>query len=963
MKQLFIAILLTVSSGYFCLLNAQPIVNAEKAEAISEMSAGRYGEAIDLLNRYIAAMPQQADGYDLRGECYEKRQQFELSVYDYRSARKLEPNNKKILADLKRATNTWYTLLYNEIEGYKREIAIDPTKPNNYLNIGKCYKNLGEWAVAEEWYDKYLTMAHASPDEIIRYSEILAKTGHIAKGWPILRRYCAEYPNDQRLWSRYGYFSLWLGKNAIAIQAFENALALKPYFKEAIDGLAQAKGNGYIYTVNDTSAMRHYNYGLPPIRPRFVYPIDRYYSILKRRPDDNEIRMKLVVALLNAKRYEEASQQVEILKNDNYDSLNVANLVVRVDSEKTIFYHQQISDYKSKLAADSLDKEAVLKLGLYYSKFQDYDSAMAVYSEYLNKKPNDEEVLFAYAKAQANNRNFFKAQDEMRMLLKMSPDNLKYQLFMAQLDVWVGQDFDEAKAYLKNVLAKEPDNIPALVAISSLSMQQNDFAAAENYMDKIKTLNPDDPSITSLQSAMVMNKYRYKQQTYYAILKQAEALYAEQKCEEALPKYEEFLKNMGPNNIIEKEYADVNACAGHYQKAIDIYTDLLNSGYDFNIDYSRAMAYYSMGDTVTALREFKRIAKANPDDFNSHLYLGDSYFRMHEYSKAMDVYENMQDNMKLDSSQVAIVNQRESWVPPTGFRGILRSFPTYALLTPYASYYTDNEQTRNFISGLRLDLGITSFLSFGVEGFRTTLYSNNPTYYSTAVELTSNTLRWIVTLRLATALTFGVDMGNTTYSTSYSQPVADVYLRSEVANKYSLYGTYSRLDASQVIYSPLLITARLYANLFRAGGYYQTKSGVRFGTDFTYYSFQDQNDGYNFALRIGKYFFPDFMLGYEFYNAGFKFTSPLYYSPSTYISHNLFADWDLIHDSTATVTLGGLLGFVANSNYILREGYIATTIRLADRFTIQGRISGGSSALNVSGYSSFGASLTAYWSL
>ena len=153
-KTIIAAVILVVVLGSSFSLKAQSTADAMKAEALREMQVGRYGEAIDLLNRYISARPQQADGYNLRGLCYEKRQQFEYAVYDYRSARKLEPSNKDINANLERATQTWYTLLYNEIEGYKREIAINPNNPENYLNIGKCYKNLGQWPVAEEWYDK-----------------------------------------------------------------------------------------------------------------------------------------------------------------------------------------------------------------------------------------------------------------------------------------------------------------------------------------------------------------------------------------------------------------------------------------------------------------------------------------------------------------------------------------------------------------------------------------------------------------------------------------------------------------------------------------------------------------------------------------------------------------------------------------------------------------------------------------
>ncbi len=954
-KQIIIFIILLEVLLYSLRINAQSVVEVMKREAQQEMQVGRFGEAIDLLNRYISANPQQAEGYNLRGLCYEKRQQFEFAVYDYRSARKLEPNNKEINSNLARATDTWYSLLYNDIEGYKREIAINPKVPDNYLAIGKAYKNLGQWPVAEEWYDKYLTMEHASPDEIIRYSEILAKNNHIAKGWPILKRYTEEYPNDQRLWSRFGYFSLWLGKTQIAIQAFESSLALKPYFKEAMDGLDEARGKGYIYTVNDTS-YKNFNYGLPPARQTFVYPIDKFFRIVKKDPSDNDTRLRLVKALIQVNRFEEASQQIQIMQNAKYDSVEVTQLSSQVDSLSAIVYKQRIIEYQAKLAADSTNKDAVKNLGLYYSRLQDYDSSIVVYGSYLNRNPNDAEILFMYAQAQADNRDYFKAQDKMQTLLKMDPKNLKYQLFMAELDVWTGQNLDEAKNYLNNVLSQDPNNIAAIVAMSSLSMRNNNFADAESYMDKIKSMNPESPDLKTLQAALTMNKFRYQQEQNFAILKDAETLYGQQKCEDALPLYEKFLANSAQNNAIEKEYADANVCAGHYQKAIDIYTSLLNQGYDFNIDYSRATTYYAMGDSVNSLANFQRLVKDNPDNFNVNMYLGDSYFRMHEYNKARDVYDNMQEKMKLDSSQTAMVNQRYSWMPVTGFRGILGAFPTYTLLTPYASYYADNIGIKNSIQGLRIDLGITSFISVGAEAFRTTLSSN-------LVMINTNTVRWDLTFRLTDALLFGVNFGNTYYNNSFSQPVADVYARNEVPNQYAIYGTYSRLDASQLVYSPYLIGVRINANTFRAGGYYQLKSGLKTSVDYSYLSFSDGNLGYTLAFRIGKYFYPDFLFGYEYYGSGFQKTSFLYFSPQSYSSHNITADWDIIKDTTATVTIGGLIGFVSNSTFILRQAYGLATFRIADRFTLQGRISGGSSFQNYVGYSSWTVGLTAYWAL
>ncbi len=951
----FCKIVIFILLGLCLTVKAQNVTSELKTEAQSEMQSGRYSEAIDLLNKYISAQPQVADGYNLIALCYEKQQRFEDAVYYFRLATKLEPHNSNLRINLNRATNSWYKLLYNEIEGYKREVAINLKDPNNYLAIGKAYKNLGKWLVAEEWYDKFLTLEHASPDEIIRYSDILGKNNHISKGWPILKKYTEEYPNDQRIWTKFGYFSLWLGKYRTAVKAFENALALKPYFKEAINGLDLAKGNGYIYTINDTS-YKNYNYGLSLGRSSFVYPIDRYYRILKNNPLNNKIRFKLIKELYKTNRFEEANQQIQLLENTKYDSIQVAHISQLVDSLQTIYYNTQVVKYKEILAKDSLNKNAVLKLGQAYNKLQEYDSAMYVYENYLKVYPDDKDILYNYAEVEANNRDYFKAQITVKYLLKMEPDNLKYQLFMAELDGWTGQNFDEAEKYLQNVLMKEPDNLRALVAMSFINMQQNDFSLAENYMNKIKTINPYSAQLKSLQSALTLNQFRYKQEKNYAILSEAEKLYSSNKCKEALSKYEEFLRNSPPNPLIEKEFADVNVCAGNYQKAVDIYTDLLKNNYDFNIDYTRATTYYAMGDSIEALSSFKRLADKQPDNFYVSLYLGDSYVRMKEYDEARDVYDRMEKQMKLDSLQISMVKQRYKWLPVTGFRGMLSSFPTYTLITPYGSYYSDNLGIKNNIEGLRVDLGLTTFLSIGAEAFRTNLTSDTS-------NINANTIRFGLTFRLFASTTFGVNFGNTYYLNSINRPITDIFFRSEETNHYSIYGNYSRMDASQIIYAPYLISTRLSANLFRAGGYYQTQSGIKFSADYSNFGFQDGNDGYALSLRLGKYFSKDFILGYEFYNSGFRTQTTHYFSPLTYSSNNVWADWEIYHKSNSTVTIGGLIGFVENSNYILRQAYLNASILVINRLTIQGRISGGSSFQNVVGYSSFAASITAYWAL
>ena len=103
----------------FLLLNLQLFAQNQsevlRFQAQQQIDNGKFGEAINLLNRYISANPNNAVGYNLRGLCFENRKEYENAVYDFRSALKLEPDNKTIKENLNRTVEKWETLLYIEL--------------------------------------------------------------------------------------------------------------------------------------------------------------------------------------------------------------------------------------------------------------------------------------------------------------------------------------------------------------------------------------------------------------------------------------------------------------------------------------------------------------------------------------------------------------------------------------------------------------------------------------------------------------------------------------------------------------------------------------------------------------------------------------------------------------------------------------------------------------------------------
>jgi len=931
---------------------AQINVDAFKTEALKQMQVGRYGEAIDLINKYITAKPKNADGYNIRGLCYEQRNQLELAVYDFRNARKLAPNDKEINANLARATKTWYDQLYLKIDGHRREIAIDPSKPINYLEIGKCYKNLGQWALAEEWYDEYLKREEASADEVIRYSEILAKNNHIEKGERILKRYVEKYPKDHRLWSRYGYFTLWLGKIKIAIEAFRTALDLRPYFLEAQDGLDIALGKGYTYTINDTSYnWRQAQKGQPE------YAIDRYYRLLKRTPSDDETRFLLIKELQNTRRFEEADQQLLILREkyqgqDRWDELYSVN-----QSQKDSVYNAKISELLIEYEKNPLDKNIINKLSDYYSNLQLFDEAMELFQKYLDANPNDNDLEFRYkySKISSWNRDFGTAFDEAEYILGKQSNNLKYQLLYAQLSVWTGQNPDDARAYLTNVLNNEPNNFEAILTMGLLELQSRQFDEAQRYCDIAKTIEPDNLDIATLQSRIDFEKLRAEEDKIYFTLQEARVTAAGGDCDGALPKYEEFFSKAESNRALRLEYAQILICAKYFDRALNVYNELLDQEYDTDIDIERAKLYYYMGDSVMALTEFSRLAQEKPDDFNVQLLLGDSYLRMKDFSKARSIYETLEDKTT-DSSEISLLNMRMGWLPVTGLRAFISSFPSYIILSPDAYYYDDNYNLVVNRYGLRAELGALSFLSLGA-------YAGRGSYTVDGVSYNYSMVKAGTYFLIKNYFTVGLNWGKRYYRGINPSNTFDALISHRKDTTYALSLSYQSVDAMDILFSKYFYSNRNTIQFYQLNGFYNAKSGLKLLGNYNYFQISDGNKGESYYFRIGKQFDPEIVAGYEYAGSNFAITSPNYYSPQGFNSHSVWLDWQAAKETDYTLTLGGKVGLIPAGDFVLTEAYGQLSYNVFKGFTILVRGSFSRTIREIVGYQSRSLIMTASWQL
>ncbi len=767
-----------------------------------------------------------------------------------------------------------------------------------------------------------------------------------------------QYPREQRLWSRYGYFKMWLGKRKIAIAAFKEALKLRPYFKEAMDGLEQAEGRPYIYTYNDTT-VDYKKAGKENSVPEYI--IDKYYRILKSNPSDNDTRFALVDELIKVNRIEEAYEQLQYLSNEFNGTEKFTVLWDSVTTIRDRIIAEKVTEYQTKFEANNKDREAAIKLSEYYAKQLNYDGAIEVLRKYLDNFNTTEEhpVRLLLARYSAWNYQFESAIEQMNYLLAKEPNNLEYQLFRAQIAVWTTTEPELAHQYLDNVLADNPKNLSALVAKATLFIRERNFESAKTLMQRAEEIAPGSKELESVQNFYDVSMALEEDRKIFEILLSAREIAASGDCEGSVLKYDEyFSKIRSPSKIELMEYADINSCAKNFTKALEIYNQLLAEEYDYDVALYKAKATLWSGDSLSALEQFIKLREEDSTNFDAKLYLAETYEKLKEYDKARELYDNLlattTDSVKLD-----VVNKRIGWLPVSSAESIFANFPIYTRISPALNYYSDNQNLTYMNNGGVIEMGLTSWVAVGVGFGRVFLKSTG----TTSVNTYFTTFKWNIFLYPTENIYLKFGQGNLSYQGYNRRNVTEAAIRYQKAKKFSLMLLYEKTDAALLLYSVPLVYNRIEADFYKFVGEYSLSSLVKLSGHYSYIQLSDGNEGNDIMFRFGRKFQADITGGYEYLYTNYARISRNYYSPQDFAAHSLWVEYETPYEENLEITLGGKLGYIPVSDFIVREVSIAAVYKPTETLFLSGRAGIGGTTREDTSYNYFSAYVSVFWSI
>jgi tetratricopeptide (TPR) repeat protein len=115
------------------------------------------------------------------------------------------------------------------------------------------------------------------------------------------------------------------------------------------------------------------------------------------------------------------------------------------------------------------------------------------YTEQLERDP-DSDVFIALSECYLKLGVQGAALDVVRQGLARNPGHLQGQIALANILCQRG-DYDEAVVLFEKVLRQDSQSRDALLGLATLDVQQGNFERAEGYLDRVRSLDPDNEAL------------------------------------------------------------------------------------------------------------------------------------------------------------------------------------------------------------------------------------------------------------------------------------------------------------------------------------------------------------------------------------------------------------------------------------------------------------------------------------
>lgn len=419
-------------------------------------------------------------------------------------------------------------------------------------------------------------------NNLLELAGALQKEGKLDTVYDTLTDLAQQHPNEAVIYFVQSLLALQVKNGALAEQQLQKALHIRPDWDKAL--ILQAQIAMLSGDMNKAKAA--------------------IKNAIAKYPNNDKLKKLLAQVLIKAESYKEAGEIYQQLitanpkDNESKFTLGLVYLQLDQDAQAEEIFNQlleqpdwqyQASFYLGKLAEKRKDInkalvwfdkvtegdfafDAAIEAVSLLAKDHQFDAANARLSTLPNRFPKQKlRILLIQAETYSQQKQYQKAFDVLTTALAEQPEQQELLYTRALIAEHLNKK-DVLEKDLKQILAKDPDNVEALNALGySLLSDPKRYADAETYLQKAIKLRPDE--------AVIIDSYgwlQFKLGRTQAALEYLQRAYAKQQENEIAAHIAEVLWTLGRKEEAKKLFDKVIKDAPEDEYLLDFQQRILN---------------------------------------------------------------------------------------------------------------------------------------------------------------------------------------------------------------------------------------------------------------------------------------------------------------------------------------------------------------------------------------------------
>lgn len=419
-------------------------------------------------------------------------------------------------------------------------------------------------------------------ETLLELSSVLQKEGKLDVVYDTLTVLSQKYPNQAAIYFVQSLLALQVKNSALADQQIQKALRIQPDWDKALILQAQiamlsGDANKAKAAIKNASLKYPNNEKIKKLLGQVLIKtesykeaVDVYRQLIAANPKDAESKFTLGLVYLQLDQDEQAEDILNQLL-EQPDWKYQANFYLGKLAEK----HKDIDKaltYFDKVTEGDFAFDAAIEAVSLLAKDKQFDAANARLSTLSSRFPKQKlRILLIQAETYSQQKQYQKAFDVLTAALAEQPDQQELLYTRALISEHLNRK-DVLEKDLKQILAKDPDNVEALNALGySLLDDPKRYAEAEVYLQKAVKLRPDE--------AVIIDSYGwllFKQGRTQMALEYLQRAYTKQQENEIAAHIAEVLWALGRKAEAKKLFDKVIKDAPEDEYLLDFQRRILN---------------------------------------------------------------------------------------------------------------------------------------------------------------------------------------------------------------------------------------------------------------------------------------------------------------------------------------------------------------------------------------------------